>query len=635
MRDIHEILREYWGYETFRPLQEEIIRAVTGGRDTLALMPTGGGKSLTYQVSGLALGGLTLVVTPLIALMKDQVEDLRRRGVEAEALYMGMRTEDIESVTNKCVYAGVRFLYVSPERLTSARFRERLRQMPVRLIAVDEAHCISQWGYDFRPSYLRIAEAREFFPGVVVLALTATATPAVVEDIQRQLGFAAPNVLSKSFRRENISYVTRETDTKDVELVHILERVKGSAIVYTRTRERARELAGMLNKRGIRADFYHAGLPSATRARKQEEWKRGETPVIVATNAFGMGIDKADVRVVVHVDIPDSPEAYFQEAGRAGRDGRRAYAVLLYNASAVAALKRRVDNEFPAKEMVKRVYEALGNYFQLGEGEGQGRVFEFDEERFCRRFSLEPAKTRSAIDILSLCGYLECTTEINSRARVTFLVPRDELYNRDTSDPLQERLLVTLMRTYAGIFVQDVFVDEDYLAESLGVCRHELYEAFLALAKRRIIRYVPGDDKPYIIYYQPRLPLSYIRLSREVYEKRRESYAGKIRGMVRYVEDRERCRQLQLMEYFGQRETEPCGICDNCLARRKGRRQDGREAARAKVLEVLGREELEMHELAARLDFPREVVTAVTRELLDEGAIRYLDDMKLTSRKNK
>ena len=566
-RDIKEILKTYWGYDDFRSLQEEIIRSVLDGKDTLALMPTGGGKSLTYQVSGLAMEGVCLVVTPLIALMKDQVEDLKNRGIPAEAIYTGMRRDRVESIINKCIYDTVKFLYVSPERLYSERFREKLRLMNVCLITVDEAHCISQWGYDFRPPYLRIAEVREFFPGVATLALTATATPEVVEDIQKQLHFSTPNVLSKSFRRENISYVIRDTEAKPLELFNILSKVQGGAIVYVRTRLKASSIAAFLNKSGIKSDFYHAGLSSAQRARRQEAWKSGKVPVVVATNAFGMGIDKADVRVVVHYDVPDSPEAYFQEAGRAGRDGKRAYAVLLSSRAALGGLQKRIDDAFPPKDYILRVYEALANYYQLGEGEGQGRAFEFNLKLFARNFKLNEARVMSAISILEVAGFLGYTTDINSRSRVMFTVLRDRLYEFETGDPLLERLMVLLMRNYAGIFVQDAYVDEGFLADQLDVTRKVLYDAFISLAKRKIIRYVPGDVKPYIVYYQPRLPLSYITIGREAYENRKELFVTKIGAMARYIRDDETCRQLLLMEYFGQKEDKPCGICDVCIGK--------------------------------------------------------------------
>ena len=628
-RDIKEILKTYWGYDDFRSLQEETIRSVLDGKDTLALMPTGGGKSLTYQVSGLAMEGVCLVVTPLIALMKDQVEDLKNRQIPAEAIYTGMRRDRVESIINKCIYDTVKFLYVSPERLYSERFREKLRLMNVCLITVDEAHCISQWGYDFRPPYLRIAEVREFFPGVATLALTATATPEVVEDIQKQLHFSTPNVLSKSFRRENISYVIRDTEAKPLELFNILSKVQGGAIVYVRTRLKASSIAAFLNKSGIKSDFYHAGLSSAQRARRQEAWKSGMVPVVVATNAFGMGIDKADVRVVVHYDVPDSPEAYFQEAGRAGRDGKRAYAVLLSSRAALGGLQKRIDDAFPPKDYILRVYEALANYYQLGEGEGQGRAFEFNLKLFARNFKLNEARVMSAISILEVAGFLGYTTDINSRSRVMFTVLRDRLYEFETGDPLLERLMVLLMRNYAGIFVQDAYVDEGFLADQLDVTRKVLYDAFISLAKRKIIRYVPGDVKPYIVYYQPRLPLSYITIGREAYENRKELFVTKIGAMARYIRDDETCRQLLLMEYFGQKEEKPCGICDVCLGKKKRLHREERKSLEEQILQVLAKQNTNIRELVRQLGEDEEVVIGQVRKLLDEGKIQYVSTLEL------
>ena len=628
-RDIKEILKTYWGYDDFRSLQEEIIRSVLDGKDTLALMPTGGGKSLTYQVSGLAMEGVWLVVTPLIALMKDQVEDLKNRQIPAEAIYTGMRRDRVESIINKCIYDTVKFLYVSPERLYSERFREKLRLMNVCLITVDEAHCISQWGYDFRPPYLRIAEVREFFPGVATLALTATATPEVVEDIQKQLRFSTPNVLSKSFRRENISYVIRDTEAKPLELFNILSKVQGGAIVYVRTRLKASSIAAFLNKSGIKSDFYHAGLSSAQRARRQEAWKSGKVPVVVATNAFGMGIDKADVRVVVHYDVPDSPEAYFQEAGRAGRDGKRAYAVLLSSRAALGGLQKRIDDAFPPKDYILRVYEALANYYQLGEGEGQGRAFEFNLKLFARNFKLNEARVMSAISILEVAGFLGYTTDINSRSRVMFTVLRDRLYEFETGDPLLERLMVLLMRNYAGIFVQDAYVDEGFLADQLDVTRKVLYDAFISLAKRKIIRYVPGDVKPYIVYYQPRLPLSYITMGREAYENRKELFVTKIGAMARYIRDDETCRQLLLMEYFGQKEEKPCGICDVCIGKKKRLHREERKSLEERILQVLAKQNTNIRELVRQLGEDEEVVIGQVRKLLDEGKIQYVSTLEL------
>ncbi|MDR1415541.1 MAG: RecQ family ATP-dependent DNA helicase [Odoribacteraceae bacterium] len=569
-----DLLKRYWGYDSFRPLQEEVIHSVLEGRDTLALMPTGGGKSLAYQIPALVMEGMCIVVTPLIALMRDQVTDLRQRGIAAEALYTGMEWETLETITNKCLYHRVRFLYVSPERLSSPRFRGYLSRMPVTLIAVDEAHCISQWGYDFRPSYLRVAEIREFFPTAPVLALTATATPEVVKDIQERLHFREPRALSTSFRRANLSYVVRETENKLPETRDILAKIGGSAIVYVRRRETAEAVADYLNHSGLCADFYHAGLSLPRREQRQVAWKSGKLPIIVATNAFGMGIDKSNVRAVVHYDIPDSPEAYFQEAGRAGRDGQRAYAVLLSGATASYTLKRRAAQAFPKKEYIRRVYDALSDHFCVAEGGGNGMAFEFHMDTFLHYFKLNRYLTLSSIEILSLCGYLERATGLHSRPRVTFTVRRDQLYDIELGTPLLDRLLELLMRRYPGIFVQDAYINEEELANDLDVNPPGLHEALLVLSRRRVIRYIPGDDYPCIVYQMPRLPSSYLSFPPAVYATRREALARRIDAMLDYIKNDTTCRQLILMKYFGQTEREPCGTCDNCIDGKKRRRTD-------------------------------------------------------------
>lgn len=621
--EIQEILKQYWGYEEFRPLQEEIILSVLSGKDTLALMPTGGGKSITYQIPALAMEGVCIVITPLIALMKDQVEELQKRRIAAEAIYTGLASEVVETAINKAKVAKVKFLYLSPERLASKYFREQLKQMPVSILAVDEAHCISQWGYDFRPSYLQIAEVRSFFPNVPVLALTATATPEVVVDIQDKLKFAKQHVLSKSFRRENISYVVRKANDKLGELVHILSKLQTSGIVYVRKRATAEELVHFLTDKGIVADYYHAGLTSFQRVQKQERWKKGEVQVIVATNAFGMGIDKPDVRIVVHFDIPDSPEAYFQEAGRAGRDGKKAYAVLLYNEATLTALKKRIDQAYPEKKYIREVYQALANFFCIEEGTGKGMAFEFDPDVFVKTFKLDYVSALAAIEILQVSGYLECTTDIHSQSRITFLVLRDQLYKIELEDELTERLVELVLRTCAGIFVQYAYIDESYFAERLGVNRDQLYHALLNLAKRRIINYIPGNDRPYIVYHQPRVPASYLHISRNAYEDRKESYAKKVRNMVDYVEDQKGCRQLYLMAYFGQTEKYPCGICDHCLEEKKRIGKSEQKATDQKIMALLQQGNRELRELILLTGEEREWVVGRIRYLLETEKIIY------------
>ena len=630
---IRNILKQYWGYDDFRPLQEDIILSVMAGKDTLALMPTGGGKSITYQVPGLAMEGICIVITPLIALMKDQTEALKKRGIAAEAIYTGMTTEHIESVINKAIGNKLKFLYVSPERLASRIFRESLKQMQVTLLAVDEAHCISQWGYDFRPSYLQIAEVRSYFPGTPILALTATATPQVADDIQKQLKFKTPHVLSKSFRRENISYVVRKANDKLGELLHILSKLSAGAIVYVRKRVTAEELAKFLIEKGIQADFYHAGLTSLQRESRQEEWKRGVTPVIVATNAFGMGIDIPDVRIVVHFDIPDSPEAYFQEAGRAGRDGKRAYAVLLYNEATLTTLKKRINQGFPDKQYIREVYRDLGNYFHVEEGCGAGFAFEFDPDHFVRSFKLDYVQALAAIEVLQVAGYLECTTSVHARSRISFLVLRDQLYKIDLHSVLAERLVESVLRTYAGIFVQYAYIDEQYLAEHLGVTRDDIYYTLLDLAKRKIISYIPGNDRPYIVYHQPRVPVSYVYIGKEAYEDRKEIYASKIERMAGYIESEDTCRQLYLMEYFGQKEKEPCGVCDYCLTHKKHRVRPDRKKTMESIVNLLQHSDLEVRNLIDRIEEERTFVIECVRYLLEEGSIYYKSPTVLSLKK--
>lgn len=620
---IYDLLKRYWGYESFRPIQEEVIRSALSGRDTLVLLPTGGGKSLTYQVPGLALEGTCLVVTPLIALMKDQVSDLKARGIRAEAIYTGIELDQIESILNKTIYRGMDFLYVSPERLVSEHFRTRLRQMKVSLIAVDEAHCISQWGYDFRPSYLRIAEIRDYFPETAILALTATATREVVKDIQEKLAFRAPHVLAGSFQRKNLSYVVRSGEDRYGELLHILTRIQGAAIVYTRKRKNTEELADRLIRDGIPAGFYHAGLSPLERSLRQDTWKSGQIPVMVATNAFGMGIDKADVRVVVHYDIPDSPEAYFQEAGRAGRDGRRAYAVLLYSAATLTALKERVERGFPDKKEVVRVYEALSNYFEVAEGTGEGRLFEFDAHRFAGAFQLDIGKMQASLGILEVAGYIEVEKSIRARSRVMIRVVRDRLYDYDFGNPLLDRLLIVLMRYYAGIFVQDVYVDEEFVAAELGVDEESLYQGFLQLSRLQVIHYVPGNDLPHIRYLMPRFPLSYITLSKEAYHNRKLSFSRKINAMTGYIETCEGCRQRYLAGYFGQPAESACGICDHCLSRKRATKSEKVQVRKA-LLEALGRGALPLRELVDSVEGEPDLVLEQFRLLLDEGEIVYI-----------
>ena len=562
-----DALRKYFGYDQFRPLQEEIVQSVLDGRDTLALMPTGGGKSLCFQVPTMVMNGLCLVITPLIALMKDQVENLHKRNIRAAAIYTGMTYEQQKVALDNCQFGPYHFLYVSPERLESEEFRERLARLPICLIAVDEAHCISQWGYDFRPSYLKIAEIRDIIrsthasQAIPILALTATATPEVVEDIQEQLAFREKNVLRKSFLRSNLSYVVRQTNKKADEIVHILSRVAGSAIVYVRNRQRTQEIAAYLNEKGISADFYHAGLTSKERSAKQEEWKKGEkqgTRVIVATNAFGMGIDKPDVRIVIHHDLPDTIEAYFQEAGRAGRDEQKAFAVLLYDPSTdkTKARKRIADN-FPDEEFLHTVYHKTCNYLQIGADSGEGATFFLDIYDLCGKMHMPILPTYSALHLLDQMGYFTFDEEQEIHPRVRIRMTRRELEEYQLSEE-QNTLLEHLMREYTGIFTDLQYLRGDE-AKGKG------HEVLVALAERRFIDYVPRTKANVLCLKVNRQ--AQIHIPENFYLQRKKHYTDKLKAMVEYADNQLYCRSQILLSYFGEHNAEHCGSCDVCRSK--------------------------------------------------------------------
>ena len=605
------ILKQYWGYDRFRGIQEDIIDSISKNKDTLGLMPTGGGKSITFQVPALAKEGMCLVITPLIALMKDQVQNLKKRGIKALAIYSGMSRQDIIITLENCIFGNYKFLYISPERLDTEIFRTKLRKMHISMITVDESHCISQWGYDFRPAYLKIAEIRELLPDVPVLALTATATPEVVKDIQARLHFRHKNVFRMSFERNNLAYIVRKTENKTAELLHILRSMPGSAIVYVRNRRRTKEITELLNNEHITADFYHAGLDDATKDIRQHRWQSGESRVMVATNAFGMGIDKPDVRIVIHMDLPDSIEAYFQEAGRAGRDGQKAYAVILYAKSDKTTLHKRIPDTFPEKEYIRDVYEHLQYYYQMAMGDGLDCVREFNIEDFCRKFKYFPVPVDSALRILTQAGYLEYTAEQDSTSRILFTIRRDELYRLREMGEDMDRLIQAVLRSYTGVFTDYTYINEASLAICTGLTRRQIYEMLVHLAKLRIVSYIPHKKTPYIIYTRERVEAQRIHISPEVYEHRKARYETRINAMLDYVTNDTVCRSRMLLDYFGERNEHNCGQCDTCISLRSkpgASEQPDRKTLCAKVCGILSRESLTPADLLKQLPMDKELL---------------------------
>ena len=566
---IQQILIKYWGYSTFRPLQEDIILSVMQGNDTLALLPTGGGKSVCFQVPAMAINGICLVVSPLIALMKDQVQNLNKKGIKAIGIYSGMSKNEIDIALDNCVYGDTKFLYLSPERLTTDLFKTRFKKMKLSLIAVDEAHCVSQWGYDFRPPYLKIAEIRPYFPQIPILALTATATENVVKDIQEKLLFKKENVFRKSFERKNLTYIAIKEEDKLNRLLRAINKVSGSGIVYVRNRRKTKEIAQFLSNHQISASFYHAGLEQKERDEKQQAWLKGQKRIIVATNAFGMGIDKPNVRLVVHIDLPDSLEAYFQEAGRAGRDEKPAYSILLYNNADIIDLKHSIDVSFPDIEDIKKVYLALGNFFQLASGSGQDASFDFDIAKFSSTYKFSPILIYNSIKFLEKEGYIISSESLNEPSRINIPINREDLYRFQVQNTFYDGFIKTILRSYTGVFTEFVKINESILAKRLNIEREKVIEILKQLQKLKIILYVPQKQMPQIIYSQERLDVKDISISAAHYSERKAEAIKRIDAVVNYVTSTNKCRSLMLLNYFGEINAKRCGQCDVCLERNK------------------------------------------------------------------
>lgn len=632
MDRIHEILKQYWGYDEFRPLQEEIIRSVANQKDTLGLMPTGGGKSITFQVYSLSVDGICLVVTPLIALIKDQVENLRSKGIKALAVYSGMTGREIDIALNNAIYGDYKFLYVSPERIGSERFREFLVRMKLNLITVDEAHCISQWGYDFRPSYLTISELRKIFPETPILALTATATQKVVEDIQDKLLFREKNVLQKSFRRDNLIYLVRDKEDKLGYLTDTIQKSKGTGIVYVRSRKKTREIAQMLQQQNIAADFYHAGLAPDLRSHKQDKWMSGEIRVIVATNAFGMGIDKPDVRFVIHLDLPDSLEAYFQEAGRGGRDGKKSVAVLLYNNTDKRRLHKMVTDSFPAIDVIRSVYNSVSNYLMIATGSGKGGVFSFRIEDFSRRFGFQINAVYHSLKLLERQGYVSYIENTDNYSRIFFTVRRDDLYKFQLGNAGLDAFIKLILRSYTGVFTDFVNVDEALLARRSNLSGELIYQQLKTLAQMKIIDYIPQKKTPVIVFETERLDTNRIHMSPDNYQHRKVKYQLQVDSVIDYAINDNKCRSVALLEYFGQFESEPCGSCDVC----KGDHESGIRFAdfsriSGKIHQVLLSQGYSIDQIVKRINEPEPVVLKVSRWLLDNGMLMAASNGLLTN----
>lgn len=632
MSDFLQILKKYWGYESFRGIQREIIDSISAGKDTLGLMPTGGGKSITFQVPSLAQPGICIVITPLIALMKDQVEKLQKIGVKAATIYSGMSRDQILMTLENCIFGDYKFLYISPERLNSELFISKLRHMNINFITVDEAHCISQWGYDFRPSYMQIANIRKLLPDRPILALTATATKKVVKDIQDKLLFSEYNVKRMSFNRENLSYIVKQAEDKFQEILNILSRTEGPAIIYTRNRKKTKEIAEWLTSKGIKALYYHAGLDNTDKDLRQAMWQEESVRVIVATNAFGMGIDKPNVRLVIHVDAPDSPEAYFQEAGRAGRDGKLASAIFLFNGSDTLRLKKRVEENFPPIDYIKNVYQDLANYFQLAVGDGYYVTYEFNEMDFCKKFHYFPVPLESALQILTRAGYINYRQEDENMSRLMLLLNKEELYRIHRLPPESDKILQMILRSYGGIFSEYVYIEEKYISVRTGLPQEIIYETLKALNHQRILHYIPRKSIPYITYITRRIEQQELTFKPEIYDIRKKEYTVRIQAILNYATNTKICRNLMLLNYFGEDSSKKCGHCDICKSKHQNTDYNKTvEHAAEAIVNFLSDGKAHPVQSAMLLPFDTAVLNDALEWLIDEEEILNKDGILFLS----